>query len=162
MSGNGAGAPLVRLVAAVGLVGCMSTADLPLTPVESGVQSNVTAQAVNVVSHIDSFRRLYADIHAHVLPPRRPPAIDFDKDVALVAFLGRRSTGGHGISFGDTVTINDRVATVSVIVRSPPADAVLPSLVTTPYAIATLKRGDYDLVVFADSSGTELGRVALT
>lgn len=161
MSVRGVGVAAPRLILLAVLAACASTAEMPLAPVESGAQSNVSDQSFYVLVDPESFRALHASIHAQVLPPRPPPAIDFKKRIVLVAFLGTRPTGGYAIGFGDTATVEGKVATVTVVVDPPPADAILPTMVTTPYALATLRRGDYDQVVFVDSSDSVLERLGL-
>ena len=142
-------------------VACATPQHLPLLKVEAGTLSNVETRSFRVVSDLESFRQLYATIHGQVLPPPTPPAVDFDSHIALLVFLGRRSTGGHRVGFGDTAEVSDGIATVPIVEQSPPANAALAQVVTTPYAIAMLGRGDYKEVVFADTAGQPVGRVLL-
>ena len=151
------------LVCGAGLVACAAGASSTrsaLEPLESGGQSGVADRSFLVIGDEPTFRALYASVHANRMPSPRPPDIEFDAHVVLVAFLGGRSTGGHRTGFG-MVTVEGSVARVWVVEESPPADAVLTQATTTPYAMATLARRDLKAVELVDGTGAVVLREAL-
>lgn len=156
-------ASAVCLACGAGLVACAagpSSTFAALKPLESGGQSGVAERSFLVVWDERTFRALYASVHANRVPSPRPPDIEFDAHVVLVAFLGTRSTGGHRTGFGP-VTVEDGVARVPVVEESPPAGVVLTQAMTTPYAMATLARRKVKAVELVDGTGAVLLRAAL-
>ena len=143
-----------------GLLACAAGEPVTLAPLESGGQSGVVDRSFRVVADENAFRELHASVHALRLPPRRPPDVDFEAHVVLVAFLGRRSTGGYGMGFGEA-RVEGGLVRATVIERSPPEGAILTQAITTPYAMATLPRDGIEAVELLDGNGTVLLRASL-
>ncbi|MDE0348346.1 MAG: protease complex subunit PrcB family protein [Gammaproteobacteria bacterium] len=129
-------------------------------PLESGSQSGVAERSFLVVGDVRTFRTLYASVHAHRMPSPRPPDVDFEAHVVLLAFLGARSTGGHRTGFG-ILAVEGGVARVPVVEQSPPAGALLTQAMTTPYAMATLARANLHTVELVDGTGAVVLRGSL-
>jgi LysM repeat protein len=77
--------------------------------------------------------------------------IDFQREVAIVAYLGGTS-GGYDVEIGQ-LNINDRSLLVRVGMRSPGKDDVVTMILTHPFDIVTLPRkdmpkGDFEFIVF--------------
>ena len=143
-----------------GLLACAAGEPVALAPLESGAQSGVTERSFRVVVDENAFRELHASVHNLRMSLPRPPDVDFAANVVLVAFLGRRSTGGYGTGFGD-LTVEGRVARATVVERSPPEGAILTQAITTPYAMATLPRDGVEVVELVDGRGAILLRASL-
>ena len=144
----------------VQLAACAAAVSLTLKSVESGPQSGVAERSFRVVVDQRTFRELYASVHGLRISPPRPPEIDFESHVVLLAFLGTRSTGGYRIGFGEVVVAED-VARVAVMEQSPPDGVVLTQAMTTPYAMATLTRGNVKAVELVDRTGAVVFRASL-
>ena len=140
--------------------GAVDLAAKVLEPLEGGAHSGVAYRSFRVVGDERTFWMLYASVHAHRIPAPRPPAVEFDTHVVLVAFLGARSTGGHRTGFG-AVAVEGDVARVALVERSPPVGAVLTQVMTTPYAMAALVRRDVKVVELVDGAGAVVLREAL-
>ena len=131
-------------------------------PVEAGVFSQMPDRSFLVVANSRDFAALHRRIHAGRLPTPAPPSIDFQAKIVVVAFMGRRSTTGYAIAFGETATIEGGVATVQLTDRIPAPDTVQGAAMTAPYAIASLSRGDYATVQFVDAAGTVEASIPVT
>ena len=127
-----------------------------MVAIESGTQAACAQAGYRVIDDAEAFRRLYAGLHAQRLPAPMPPAIDFHRHIVVVACLGGRSSTGYGVSFGESVAIDQGVATVRVIERRPPPGAIVGQAITNPYAIAALPRSSLGAVLFVDAAGIEL------
>ena len=158
-------AAAVAFVSGAGVAAWVAGADAwsstVLKPLEGGAHSGVAERSFRVVGDERTFGTLYASVHAHRMPPPRAPDVDFDTHVVLVAFLGSRSTGGHGTGFG-AAAMEGGVARVAVVERAPPAGAVLTQAMTTPYAFAALARQNVRLVELVDGAGLVVLRGSLT
>ena len=143
-----------------GLLACASGEPVALAPLESGAQSGVTERSFRVVVDENAFRELHASVHSLRMPPPRPPEVDFAANVVLVAFLGRRSTGGYGIGFGEA-SVEHGVARATVVKWSPSPGAILTQAITTSYAMATLPRDGIEVVELVDDGGAILLRTSL-
>ena len=153
-------------VCGAGVAACVAGADADalkstgLQPLEGGAHSRVAERSFRVVGDARTFRTLYASVHAHRVPPPRPPEVEFDTHVVLAAFLGARSTGGYRTGFGG-VSVAGGIARVTVVERSPPAGAVPTQAMTAPYAFAALARRNVSLVEFVDGAGAVVLRQSL-
>ena len=151
---------LIGLAATVLPVCACLSAELALTPIESGVHSNVSDRSLQVVFDQDAFRELHRRIHAHRLPSPRAPSVDFSRVLAVAAFMGWRPSLGYRIGFGDVVVVEGGRASVQVVESEPPPGAVRGQAVTTPYALATLACAECDAVDFVDTEGGVIESVA--
>ena len=172
MTANRQERPLVAVVFAVLLVACAT--DLPpptlvppvvqvstLGQIESGIQSGFLEDSLRVIGDTEGLLHIYRRIHTHGSGLSSVRELDLHSHVALFAFMGARPTTGYHIGFGDVATIADQVATVRVLKTRPRPGANMGQAITTPYAIATLARGDYRSVVFVDQAGARMARYPL-
>lgn len=132
-----------------------------LSPIEGGPYSHMTVRTFAVVTNDHDFDALYRRIHAGRLPPRTVPEVDFEGHIVVAVFTGRRSTAGHGIALQGVATTAESVVTVGFAETGPAADTVQAAVLTAPYAIAALPRGNYAVVRFVDADGDEVTRIPL-
>ncbi len=118
-------------------------------------------RAFLVLEDEGSLRRIHRELHASATLPPAFPVIDFDQDLVLLAFMGQRSTAGYAVSFDSHALVNSGVAHVRVIEKTPPSDAMLASVITSPYVMAALGRGKFSAVRFIDAEDRHLALVAL-
>ena len=126
---------------------------LTLVQVESGPQSNVSERGFRAIADQESLRELHRRIHSHGFGSQELPEVDFGSQIVLVAFMGQRSTAGHRIGFGGAAAIGNRTARILIVETRPSLEASVGQMMTTPYAIAALERGDYEEIVFVDQEG---------
>ncbi len=141
------------------LVGCMrSDQPVHMHLFESGMHAAIGEDTMQfrLVENKTEFATLYDQIHATVLPRPEPPSLDFDSAYVLAAFMGRRSTGGYSIVFHENAYWQGERVTVTVGIHAPPADAVVPQVITAPYSLALLPKGDYRQVEVLSTAGERL------
>jgi len=130
--------------------------------IECGGQSGVVGEGSGFALYTEpaAFAVAYAAIHAGQLPPPAVPVVAFDREVVAAAFLGRRPTAGYRIRLTGAVRDRDRVV-VTVEREVPPAGAITAQVITSPYCLVRLARGDWQAVRFVDKEGHRLAEVAL-
>ena len=141
--------------AATNAPGEVTLTEVTLTEVEAGVHSAVHERAYLVIERADDFALWYRGLHAHRLPVPPAPGVDFGRRLALAVSMGRRASGGYDVRLSDPVLDGDTVKVTVLEGRPAPATAQI-TLVTSPYAIATVARGEYDKVAFVEPGGQVL------
>ena len=121
--------------------------------IEAGGQSAVETDGMHfrIITDAAEFARTYAQIHGNELPQPTPPVIDFKHSLVLVAFLGQRPTAGYGIALGPARHVVEDEGPwlqVAVTTRSPPPGALTAQVITSPYCLARVPRGEYRRVRF--------------
>jgi hypothetical protein len=93
--------------------------------------SGFTAPARLVVRSEGEWREAWARIHETRSPQPALPAVDFARETVLVAALGARSSGGHGIVVD---SVYDTGSELQAVVRrtSPGAACMVPAALTQP------------------------------
>ena len=124
------------------------------TSAHSGLQA--AGASFMVITDRQSFEELYNQTHSLQIPKPDLPEIDFDNQIVLGAFMGLKSTGGYGIVFNDSVSESGDTLKVTVKFQEPPQGAILPQVITSPYVMATVDRGQFKQVQFIDSKGNTL------
>ena len=139
--------------------GCQNAnSQLRLNVMETGAHSGMPAAGASfiVVSDSQAFAELYNRTHALKMPKPDVPPIDFKNQLVLAAFMGEKSTAGYGISFDESASSTGDTLLVKVKFQSPPQDAILPQVMTSPYAMATVDRGNLKQIKFIDTDGNTL------
>jgi len=136
--------------------------------IEVGGQSTVETDGMGfrLIAHAGEFARIYREIHSGEVPQPSPPAIDFAHSLVLAAFLGQRPTAGYGIALGPArhvVEDDGPWLQVAVTTRQPPAGAIAAQVITSPYSLIRVARGEYRRVRFvaADNEDQVLARLRL-
>jgi hypothetical protein len=75
------------------------------------------------------------------IPPEPAPAIDFDKETVLFVSMGRKNTGGYGISI-ESVRKADSGVVAKVLKKSPAPGAMTIQSLTAPFHIVAIPKGD--------------------
>ena len=114
-----------------------------------------------VISDAEQFRRVFSAIHQPAPDGRNPPVIDFERNIVLVAFMGKKPSTGYAIGFEPWVHIEGGVARVRVIEQTPEPGTVLGMVITSPFVMARLARVDFREVRLVDAEGEVLARQAL-
>ena len=123
-----------------------------LTHVEAGVHSSLHSRTFLVIESAEAFALWYQDLHAHRMPPPPVPRIDFSKHLVLAVSMGHRPTGGYAIRLAEAAQDGDTIK-ITVLERQPAPGTAQITVVTSPYAIASLARGDFTKVAFVGADG---------
>ena len=108
---------------------------VPVTRLRPGYtftfNSGYTAPARQVVRSEGEWRAVWAKLHQNVMPQPAVPAIDFGREMVLVAALGGRSSGGYSILVD---SVYDAGSTLRAVVRksSPGAGCIVTAALTQP------------------------------
>jgi hypothetical protein len=92
-----------------------------------------------VVRDAAAWSALWDRVTSLVLPKPTPPAVDFDREMVLVAGLGTRPNGGYAVSFA-AVYESDGVYHAVVRESVPGPSCITPAVVTAPVAAVRLPR----------------------
>lgn len=141
------------------LVGCIRSSEpAHMQLFESGVHAATGEDTMHfrLVADKAEFAALYEQIHAAALPKPEPPSLDFGSEYVLAAFMGRRSSGGYSIVFQEDAYRQGETMTVTVGMHNPNLDAVVPQVITAPYSLALLPKGDYRQVEVLSTAGERL------
>lgn len=129
--------------------------EMTVTHVEAGVYSSLRERAYLVFDGAEDFALWYRELHAHRMPAPPVPRIDFREHLAVAVSMGHRPSGGYGIRFSG-VTWDDDTINLTVVERQPAPGTAQIAVVTSPYAIAAVARGELAEVVFVGAEGQVL------
>lgn len=63
----------------------------------SGQQSGVKKPAQKVIDNLETWKKVWREVHQAVSPKPKLPKVDFEKQVVLAVFMGEKNTGGYRI-----------------------------------------------------------------
>ncbi len=86
-----------------------------------------------------AWQALWQQVNARNSPAPALPAIDFDREMVLVAALGRRASGGHSLRFERAERAGAGIV-VTIRQEQPGSGCIVPSALTFPVDIATVPR----------------------
>ncbi|HJU69004.1 MAG TPA: protease complex subunit PrcB family protein [Gemmatimonadaceae bacterium] len=87
-------------------------------------------------------------------PPRPPPPIEFDQEMALVATLGEKRSGGYAIEI-EAVIDRGTYVEAYVLRRAPGRDCGVAGMLTAPADVAIVPRRDVDVRVVTQDRITD-------
>ena len=102
------------------------------------------AAAQQVLREQAAWQALWTRLHANVSPAPALPAIDFTKDMVVIAAMGMKSHGGYKIAITAAADEAGKV-TVEVTETSPGARCMNAMMMTSPVAVARLPRRGGDV-----------------
>jgi hypothetical protein len=105
-----------------------------------------------VVTDQATWQSVWHTVHATLAPEPPLAAVDFSREVVLVAAMGRQPSGGYAVRL-EAAQQDDQAVTVTVRTVVPGAGCVVPQVVTSPVDLARLPRTALP-VRFADRSDT--------
>jgi heat shock protein HslJ len=116
----------------------------------SGIRDSTCTTIRDAAGWEEMWRRLTAN-HG---PPRPPPPIDFQKEMALVATLGAQRSGGYAIII-ESVIDRDGYLDVHVSRRAPGRSCGVIGMVTAPADVAIVPRREVEVRVLAHDVVTD-------
>jgi len=114
-------------------------ADTGPASIAYGYDSALDARAGLVVRDAEHWARVWSEHHRRRLPVPPVPEVDFAREMVLAVTCGERPTGGYGLRIVSAVERDGRLHVLARESR-PAAGALLPTVVTTPYALARVPR----------------------
>ncbi len=128
-------------IAALLLMAAQTPQPTPVTPVPVANIVNgegaYEREAQQVIRDEASWRALWTKLHANMTPEPARPAVDFSKEMLVVAAMGSRGHGGYRVTI-DAASMKDGVLTVNVTETSPGANCMNVMMMTAPVTIARL------------------------
>jgi hypothetical protein len=122
------------------------TISVPVIRLRPGGESFTVFSGMNdsariVVRDSAAWRRAWETIHRPFIPAPPVPRIDFERDMIVVAALGRRPTEGYGVVIEEAT---QDTSGMEIVVRktSPGAGCLTPAAVTQPVDVARLPASD--------------------
>jgi hypothetical protein len=103
--------------------------------------SGMTTQQRLVIRDGATWAKVWAQIAAPHQPPPAVPAVDFAKDVVIVAAMGTKDSGGYSITIND-VGLVPGGARISVTEESAGANCGVTMALTSPVAVVLVPRFD--------------------
>jgi hypothetical protein len=100
----------------------------PMRTLERGQTTWIESPRQAVARTPDAWAKLWRE-HA---PDRKPPAVDFSKDMVVAVFLGSRPTAGYGVQIVGTKEVDGELL-VQYRQTQPPAGAITAQVITSPY-----------------------------
>lgn len=94
-----------------------------------------------VIKDAETFNRLWAQMYGSAFPPDQqqplpaPPAIDFSREVVIVASLGQKPTGGYDIQIERVIPTTNGNVEVIVTTISPGPNCIVTAVLTNPVDI---------------------------
>ncbi|MFQ5890181.1 MAG: protease complex subunit PrcB family protein [Gemmatimonadota bacterium] len=118
-----------------------ATVKLPVTSVARVQYSAVEERERRVIRDGGTWTRYWSLLTRDLEPPGPPPTVDFDREMVILAGMGRRATGGYTIAI-DSAYVSDEGLVVWVTETSPGAGCVTTQAFTAPAAAARVPRLD--------------------
>lgn len=106
-------------------------------PIDSGIER----ETLSVIKDPAAWQTLWNSIHANVSPAPALPAVDFTREMILVAAAGQKPSSGYAMTITSAVEANGEV-TVSVDAMSPGSKCVGLTVMTSPVDLARVTRRD--------------------
>lgn len=103
----------------------------PMRSLKKGAFSGIHEPRQEVVKSADAWEKLWKQ-HNTAGASDKIPAVDFSKEMVVVATMGTKRTGGYSIEIVD-VDANDKTLKISVKKTSPPPDAMTIQALTAPF-----------------------------
>jgi hypothetical protein len=131
------------LAAGVLLAACAAAGpedvEVPFEALVSETHSGLVEERREVVRDETGWARLWDEIYASVTPRPSRPAVDFARDMLVVAATGTRPSGGFAIRVTGVTQRGDDLE-VTVLETCPPPGAMVTMELTRPVAVVSVPR----------------------
>ena len=113
---------------------------LPIRSLKKGAFSGIREVKQEVVKSADAWEKLWKQ-HAAAGESDKIPAVDFSKEMVVVATMGTKRTGGYTIEI-EGVEAKGKTLNISVKKTSPPPDAMTIQALTAPFHFVAVPKSD--------------------
>jgi len=138
---------VIQTVAIVLSLGCLlnclganGAQTLPIRSLKKGAFSGIREVKEEVVKSADEWNKLWKQ-HATAGESDKIPAVDFSKEMVVVATMGTKRTGGYAIEIVG-VEPNDKTLKISVKKSAPPPDAITIQALTAPFHFVAVPKSN--------------------
>jgi hypothetical protein len=118
--------------------------------------SGLDRRAQIIVRDSASWASLWREIVRPHSPVAALPAVDFSREMLVIASMGRRSTGGYAIWVDDVRVVNDTLR-IALWEQSPGPRCGTPGALTAPVALARLERSTLPVAFVTTTSMADCG-----
>jgi len=125
-------------------MGCVSingAQPLPIRVLAKGAFSGIREARQEVINDAEHWEKLWNQHATSAGSEEKIPAVDFSKEMVIVAAMGTRRTGGYSI---EIVRVEPGGKTLSIAVRksSPPPGAITIQALTAPFHFVAVPKSD--------------------
>lgn len=108
---------------------------------------------LNSLNELKAFRSL----NGQMLSLDSAASLDFQREHLLVVAMGRKNTGGYGLTLTDAVMEGSTLAVITRV-RAPAPDSIVTQALTTPCVVLAVKADDWNKVVVRGDGLTNMTR----
>ena len=141
----------MNLIQAVGiglsvtcLLHCVAATGVQTVPIRSlkkGAFSGIREVKQEVVKSADAWEKVWKQHNTAAGGSDKIPAVDFSKEMVIVATMGTKRTGGYTIEIVG-VEPHDKTLRISLKKTSPPPDAMTIQALTAPFHFVAVPKSD--------------------
>jgi len=114
---------------------------LPIRSLKKGAFSGIREAKQEVVKSADAWEKLWKQHATAAGESEKIPAVDFSKEMVVVATMGTKRTGGYAIEIVG-VEAKDKTLKISVKKTSPPPDAFTIQALTAPFHFVAVPKSN--------------------
>ena len=114
---------------------------LPIRSLKKGAFSGIREVKQEVVKSADAWEKLWKQHATAAGESEKIPAVDFSKEMIVVATMGTKRTGGYTIEIVG-VEAKDKTLRISVKKTSPPPDAMTIQALTAPFHFVAVPKNN--------------------
>lgn len=114
-----------------------------------GAASKLLEKRYSAIKTKEDFTALLAELDQHSLPQDRIDAIDFSKEMVVIANFGQKPSGGYEIEI-KKVSENEKNVLVNVTETTPGENCMTTSILTSPFHLVTVPRSDKEITFIAE------------
>ena len=134
----GIGLSLACLLTCVAANGAQN---LPIRSLKKGAFSRIGEVKQEVIKSADAWEKLWKQHATAAGESEKVPAVDFSKEMVVVATMGTKRTGGYTIEIVG-VEAKDKTLRISVKKTSPPPDAMTIQALTAPFHFVAVPKSN--------------------
>jgi hypothetical protein len=114
---------------------------LPIRSLKKGAFSGIREVKQEVVKSADAWEKLWKQHATAAGESEKIPAVDFSKEMVVVATMGTKRTGGYTIEIV-AVEAKDKALKITVKKTSPPPDAMTIQALTAPFHFVAVPKSN--------------------
>jgi len=130
--------------------GCDKHAAVPFRALGGGTAYGMRQRLV--IRDAESWSAAWKKIVCQQQPAPAVPAIDFHREMVVLAAMGTKPDGGYAIAIDEVRKVDDDLS-ISIVEKSPASGCTVLAVLTAPVALIAMPRFDGD-VEFVESSVT--------
>ena len=134
----GIGLSLAFLLNCCAAIGAQTS---PIRSLKKGAFSGIREAKQEVVKSADAWEKLWKQHATTAGDSEKIPAVDFSKEMVVVATMGTKRTGGYAIEIVG-VEAKDKTLRISVKKSSPPPDAFTVQALTAPFHFVAVPKSN--------------------